>query len=190
MSKAEELAKLLNDKDFVRTTGWIDRFKLRHICCGKVSGAARAVSCETAAEWLNKVRPEVREGYSDSDIFKADETGIFFRLTPDKTLKFKVDKCAGRKLSKYRITVLCANSNGTEKRQLFVIGKSNSPRYFKNVKCLPVRYRANTKSLMTSDLFESELRLWDQQLPLQNRKLLLLVDKCPAHSELDNLQNI
>jgi hypothetical protein len=107
----------------------------------------------------------VREGYSDSDIFNADETGIFFRLTPDKTLKFKAEKCAGEKLSKDQITVfVCANSNGTEKRKLFVIGKSNSPRCFKNVNCLPVQYSANTKSWMTSSLFESELRLWDRQL--------------------------
>jgi hypothetical protein len=51
MSKAEELAKILNDKDFVCTAGWIDRFNLRqNICCGKVSGEARAVNCETTAE--------------------------------------------------------------------------------------------------------------------------------------------
>jgi hypothetical protein len=50
MSKAEELAKLLNDKDFMCTTGWIDRFKLHHICCGKVSSEARAVNCEKTAE--------------------------------------------------------------------------------------------------------------------------------------------
>jgi hypothetical protein len=130
-----------------------------------VSGAARAVNCETAAEWLNKVWPEVCEGYSDSDIFNADETGIFFRLTPDKTLKFKAEKCAGGKLSKDNVTVfVCANSNGTEKRKLFVIGKSKSPRCLKNVKCLPVWYSSDTKSWMTSDLFESELRLWDRQL--------------------------
>jgi hypothetical protein len=32
----------------------------------------------------------VREGYSDGDIFNADETGIFFRLTSDRTLKLNV----------------------------------------------------------------------------------------------------
>jgi hypothetical protein len=85
---------------------------------------------------------------------------------------------------------VCANFNGTEKRKLFVIGKSKSPRCFKNVKCLPVPYNANTKSWMTSDIFESLLRLWDRQLRLQNRKIPLLVDNCPAHPELDNLQNI
>jgi hypothetical protein len=31
----------------------------------------------------------VREGYTDSNNFNADQTGIFFTLTPDKTLKFK-----------------------------------------------------------------------------------------------------
>jgi hypothetical protein len=115
-------------KDFVCTTGWIDRSKLHHICFGKVSSEARAVNCETTAEWCNKVWPKVHEGYSDSDIFNTDETGIFFRLTPNKTLTFKAEKCAGGKLSKDRITVfVCANSNGTEKRKLFVTGKSKSP---------------------------------------------------------------
>jgi hypothetical protein len=109
----------------------------------------------------------VPEGCSDSNVFNTDETGILFMLTRDKTLKCKAEKCAGGKLSKDRITVfVCANSNGTEKRKLFVIGKSKSPQCFKNVKCLPVWYSANTKSWMTSDLFESELWLWDQQLRL------------------------
>jgi hypothetical protein len=45
------------------------------------------------------VWPKVCEGYSDSDIFNADGTGIFFTLTPDETIKFKSEKCAGGKLS-------------------------------------------------------------------------------------------
>jgi hypothetical protein len=34
------------------------------------------VNYEIIAEWLNKVFPEVHEGYSDSEIFNADETDI------------------------------------------------------------------------------------------------------------------
>jgi hypothetical protein len=65
----------------VFSAGWIDRFKLRHnISCGKVSGEARAVNCETTAEWLST------EGHPDSDIYNADETGLFFRFTPERTL--------------------------------------------------------------------------------------------------------
>jgi hypothetical protein len=112
----------------------------------------------------------VHEGFAANDIFNADETGIFFRLTPDRTLKFKGGKCVGGKLSKDRITVLvCANSDGTEKMKLLVIGKSKNPRCFKNVKSLPVRYTANKKARMTSDLFEAELRHWDRELRLQKR---------------------
>jgi hypothetical protein len=61
MARAEELAKLLSDKEFVYSAGWIDRFKLCHnISCRKVSGEARAVDCEMTAEWLSTVWPKMR----------------------------------------------------------------------------------------------------------------------------------
>jgi hypothetical protein len=112
-----------------------------------------------------------------TDIFNADETGIFFRLTPDRTLKFEGEKCVGSKLSKDRITdLVCANADGTEKRKLLVIGKSKNPRCFKNVKSLPVCYSANKKAWITSDIFEAQLIHRDRELRLQKRKILLLVD--------------
>jgi hypothetical protein len=46
------------------------------------------------------VWPKGHKGYSGSDIFNADGTGTFFRLTPDETLKFESEKCAGGKLSR------------------------------------------------------------------------------------------
>jgi hypothetical protein len=42
---------------------------------------------------------------------------------------------------------------GTDKKRFFVIGKSQTPRCFKNVKKLPVEYAANKKAWMTSDIF-------------------------------------
>ena len=87
-------------------------------------------------------------------------------------------------MSKVRITVLvAANMCGTEKRKLFVIGKSANPRCFKN-KILPVKYRANSKSWMTSNLFTEELLQWDAELQKKNRKILLLLDNCPAHPDV------
>lgn len=41
---------------------------------------------------------------------------------------------------------------------------------------------------MTSQLFEEEVRKWDSEL--KGRKILLLVDNCPAHPFISNLQNI
>jgi hypothetical protein len=65
-------------------------FKPRHnISFGKVSGEARGVNSDTT-EWLTAVWPNVCQGYADGDIFIADETGIFFRLTFYRTLKFKL----------------------------------------------------------------------------------------------------
>lgn len=191
-AKAEELAKLLKDEEFSCSSSWIDRFKVRHnIVFAKMSGEAKSVNTETVEEWLRVKWPRLREGYADREIFNADETGLFFRLTPDKTLKFKGEKCIGGKLSKDRITVLvCANMDGTEKRALTVIGKSNKPRCFKHVKNLPVHYLANTKAWMTGDFFKSELQRWDHELMKENKKVLLLLDNCPAHPKIDTLKNI
>lgn len=36
----------------------------------------------------------------------ADETGLFFKCLPDKTLTFKNEKCHGGKHSKERLTIL------------------------------------------------------------------------------------
>jgi hypothetical protein len=107
----------------VCSAGWIDRFKLHHISFGKVSGEARGINNDTTTEWLTAVWPNVREGFADNNIFNADETGIFFRLT----LKFKGQKYVGGKLSKDRITVLvCANADGTEKRKFLVTGSKKT----------------------------------------------------------------
>jgi len=58
------------------------------------------------------------------DIFNADETGLFYRCTPDKTLAFKSERCSGGKKSKERITLLVGanNMDGSEKLPLSMIG--------------------------------------------------------------------
>ncbi|KAK9738597.1 DDE superfamily endonuclease [Popillia japonica] len=78
------------------------------------------------------------------DIFNADETGLFYKLNPDKTLRFMGETCSSGKMSKERITVLiAANLLGTEKRKLLIIGKTKHPRCFKNIKQLPVNNKSN-----------------------------------------------
>ncbi|GBP11407.1 Tigger transposable element-derived protein 4 [Eumeta japonica] len=111
--------------------------------------------------WLRTVLPKLTEGYTDSQIWNAVETGLFFKLTPDRTLKFKGEKCTGGKLSKDRITVLVASIN----------------------------YDANKKAWMTSKIFEKVLRKWDSQLG-NKKKIILFIDNCPAHPQIQNLTNI
>ncbi|CAH0725646.1 unnamed protein product, partial [Brenthis ino] len=189
-AKTEKFANQLGIIDFKASEGWLGKFKHCHqITYGKMNGEARDVDMNVTNNWISTVWPNLKMKYSPEDIFNADETGLFFKLTPDKTLKFKGEKCVGGKLSKERITVLvAANMSGTEKRKLLVIGKSKSPRCFKNIKQLPVTYKANKSAWMTSQIFEEEVRKWDAEL--KSRKILLLVDNCPAHPIMSNLRNI
>lgn len=50
---------------------------------GKISEKERSVPNNIIEEWLKnvwpEVRPKLREGYKDDQIFNADETGLFFK---------------------------------------------------------------------------------------------------------------
>ena len=72
---------------------------------------------------------------------------------------------------------------------MFVIGKFQNPRCFKNVKSLPCRYRSQRKSWMDSTLFEEWVRELDEKFFKENRKIALMIDNCPAHPTIGNLSN-
>jgi hypothetical protein len=46
------------------------------------------------------------------------------------------------------------------------------------------------KAWMNYNLFEAEMGHWDREYQLQKMKILLLVDKFPAHLVLEKLENI
>ncbi|CAK1597281.1 unnamed protein product [Parnassius mnemosyne] len=128
------------------SSSWVQRFRARHnIVAGKVCGEAAGVPEGVTEEWLSHKWPTLCEGYKPEEIFNADETGLFFNLTPDKTLKFKGEQCKGGKLSKTRITVLvAANMTGSCKKKLLVIGKAKNPRCFKNIHWLNIHNMKTT----------------------------------------------
>lgn len=138
----------IENTEFVCSRSWVERFKKRHnISSGKIVGESAGVNMNVVDDWLNNVWPTIRDSYEYKDIYNADETGLFYKLTPDSTLKFVGKNCAGDKLSKVRLTVLAAaNMSGTEKRKLLVIGKLANPRCFKN-KILQVKVQSKRQSL-------------------------------------------
>lgn len=79
---------------------------------------------------------------------------------------------------------------GTDKLKPLVIGKFAKPRCFKSVKSLPVIYRANKKAWITSDIYEQWLRDLNKSMMKQKRKIVLFVDNCPAHPQIDRLSNV
>ena len=73
---------------------------------------------------------------------------------------------------------------------MFVSGKSQNPRCFRGVPTLPVRYAGNSLAWMPGVLFENWLRDWNRELVRQERKILLMLDKCFAHPRNLNISNI
>ncbi|KAK3085826.1 hypothetical protein FSP39_009246 [Pinctada imbricata] len=191
--KARDFALKLGvpDSEFDCSVGWLERFKARHaIVFKRVCGESNDVATDSVAlsDWKSKLATILKD-YSASDVFNADETGIFYKLMPDKTLEFKSVSCHGGKQSKERLTVMvAANMSGTEKLPLMVIGKSANPRCFKNVKRLPTDYKSNKKAWMTSEIFTEWARKLDLQMSKQKRKICLVIDNCPAHPHIKSLK--
>ncbi|XP_071055090.1 jerky protein homolog-like [Onthophagus taurus] len=120
-------------------------------------------------------------------IYNADESGLFWKCLPTRTLAFESEhKVTGHKSSKERITILpCSNAAGTHKLKLLVIGKSKKPRSFKGTTAdnLPVDYFNQKKGWMNQQIFQEWFeKIFVPQvrkhLDLKNlpRKAVLLID--------------
>lgn len=144
--KAKDLAKHLNKDEFQPSSGWLSRWKGRNsIVYKKMHGEMKDADIPAADSWREEILPNLLEEYSPDNIYNADETGIYYRALPDGSLTFKADSARGSKKVKERITAMVAcNMSGTDKRRLFVIGKSKKPRCFRG-KTLPVIYDANIR---------------------------------------------
>jgi hypothetical protein len=125
---------------------------IRHkTICGEESDAPRDV----ASSWREQQLKDVIKKYSPNDVYNADETALFYKFMPNKTLAFKGERCTGGKNSKERITILlCTNSTGTDKLLPLVIGKYRSQQCFKNVHNLPSKYHHNAYSWKMSEVFQ------------------------------------
>lgn len=82
----------------------------------------------------------------EEEIFNKDETCLFFRMMPHKTMKFKREKFVDIQPSKERLTILViTNIIRLEKVKLDIIGKAEQP--FRNVESLTIEYENNPKTL-------------------------------------------
>ena len=91
IEKAMNIAKDLNIKESNLTfsMGWLSSFKNRHgIKQKKLCGEEASVNMELYNISLPILQQKLKE-YSLGDIFNFDETALFYRLRPDKTLASK-----------------------------------------------------------------------------------------------------
>ncbi|KAL4141823.1 hypothetical protein QTP88_004380 [Uroleucon formosanum] len=189
--KAKQLAEVHGLNDFKASNGWLEKFRKRHnISFKSICGEASAIDRIAVEDWKKKL-PNVIDKYEKRDIFNADETGLFFRVLPNKTMTFKNETCSGGKVSKDRLTVLlCCNIIGEFERPL-VIGKAKRPRAFKklDVNKFPVDWCWNKKAWMTTQIMTDWLMKFDKQMIKSQKKVLLFVDNAASHPHL-KLQNV
>ncbi|CAF4851692.1 unnamed protein product, partial [Rotaria socialis] len=195
-AQAREIRRQLggaNPDEFKASNGWLEKFRTRHnIQYRTICGESAAVDIATVEEWRDRLSSIIDE-YDPNDVYNADETGLFFKALPNRSLVTVKETCKGGKRSKERCTVLlCTNMTGADKLQPLLIGKAAKPRCFKNLsmKQLPVIWRWNRTTWMTASLFGEWLASINNSMIKQNRKILLFIDHAPCHNSDTQYSNI
>lgn len=185
IERAREIAKQLNITNFHFSSRWFDKFKSRNkltsvISCGESS---KVNQCDVDA-WMEANR-SIIQNYRADDIYNMDETGLFYRMQPNRTLAIQGEACHGGKISKDRVTIMvCVNQTGSDKCPLLVIGKYAKPRCFAknfNRNQKEFLYRNNKKAWMNSDIFQEWIQEFEQRMAKQNRNVLMLMDNFAGH---------
>lgn len=178
---------------FSASDGSFANFRKRHglrylAVCGEILSACP----EHVQPFKCKLEQKIKSMSLTTDqIYNADETGLYWKMLPNKTYVSATEKTApGRKLAKDRVTFLaCTNASGTHKVTPLVIGKSKRPRCFRDFN-LPLKYDNSKSAWMNVKIFkkwfhesfvpEVSAIQRDNNLPVG---ALLLLDNAPSHPD-------
>lgn len=194
-----EKAKFFHDQlglegEFNASGGWLWRFKNRYgIREISIQGEKLSADNDAADEFQREFKEFITaKNFTEEQIYNADETGLYWKCLPTRTLASEHEKQApGAKPSKERITLmLCANAAGTHRLKLAVIGKAKKPRSFKGTRGtnLPVKYYNQQSAWMDEKIFRSWFH--DEFVPQVRKHLkaknlpqeaVLLIDNAPSH---------
>ncbi|GET61132.1 CENP-B homolog protein 2-like [Rhizophagus irregularis DAOM 181602=DAOM 197198] len=147
--KAVECANLLDITNFSASAGWLSNFKQRNnLHTYKKKGEAGSAPIDELPQMRAELR-EILQAYKLKDIWNCDETALFWRLEPSKTIAH--DPVLGKKCPKERVSILATcNASGDERLPLVFIHKYETPRALKGIekRSLPVWYYWNSKAWM------------------------------------------
>ena len=123
--KAQYFALQFGHEDYVSSDVWVTSLKkdvkyfFKTIC-----GESKSVRIDVVQHKYEDILQNYLKVYSPDCIYNADETGLFYKLLPNKTLTYKGDRCIRGKKSKERVTILSAcNISGSDKLPLLLILK-------------------------------------------------------------------
>lgn len=145
----------------------------------------------TADSWLRATIPALLREYQPRDIFSASEAALFYNLLPDRSLVLKGEEGHKWTWMKERLTLMvAANMDGSEKLPLQVIGQMKDPKSIYEIEALPMPYEANESAMMTPAVFEIWVRRLEERYRRLNRNVIIILDSCPAHANINNLTNV
>ena len=110
MEKADILAAKLGHPDFKASQEWLNRFKKRYnILFKAICGESAAVQQEQVDSFMGLITQmrTILDTYETRNIFNADETGMFWKFLPDKTMAFQGEACQGGKKVVYFYSFIC-----------------------------------------------------------------------------------
>ena len=80
-------------ESFKASNGWLEKFQIRHsIQHRMICGESAAVDLTTVDEWKKRL-VSIIDSYDPDDIYNADETGLFFKALPNRSLITTKDIC-------------------------------------------------------------------------------------------------
>ena len=93
-----------------------------------------------------------RETLTLTQLYNCDETGLCYRMLPNKTLTSRSERqVSAMKKQNNRVTLMaCSTATGTYKLPLMFIGKAENPCCFKNA--LPVHYYSQKNAWINTDI--------------------------------------
>lgn len=191
------------EQTFNASQGWLFRFKARHgIRQLDIQGESLSgdlIGATLFNEEFNSLLSTLN--LSPDQVYNADESGLFWKMLPSKSLAARSEKSApGHKSSKERLTIMtCSNATGTHKLKLTVIGKAKKPRSFKGteMRCFPCDYYNHPKAWMNQNIFREwffnvfvpSVTKFQDEKGIAKRAVLLL-DNAPSHPSASTLKTM
>ncbi|KAL4161941.1 hypothetical protein PRNP1_002489 [Phytophthora ramorum] len=130
---------------------------------------------------LEQIQEMLRD-YVPSDVYTVDETGLFFRASPNKLVQG--DEAQSMLAEEPRLTVLLAvNADASDLMEPYIIGNVVPPKNIKmaSISQLGYHYVCSSKARMTVFIFQQWLRDFNARMASAHRNVVLLMDNAPSH---------
>ncbi|KAK1935041.1 Tigger transposable element-derived protein 6 [Phytophthora citrophthora] len=130
---------------------------------------------------LEQIQEMLRD-YVPSDIYTVDETGLFYRASPNKLVQG--DEAQSMLADEARLTVLLAvNADASDLMEPYIIGNVVPPKNIKmaSISQLGYHYVCSSKARMTVFIFQQWLRDFNARMASAHRNVVLLMDNAPSH---------